>query len=124
MAREKAPVYDANGQAVEAPPAPPAHAAPEATEMTLGFEFTLEQTRVLVDLAQRGIVSAAHEGGAPGGAPAAKAALAQLTSALSEAEGVASVREELEQAGVQTDHLTDAQVANLGRRIAEIPQIR
>ena len=92
--------------------------------MTLVFEFTLEQTRVLVDFAQRGIVAAAHEGGAPGGAPAAKAALAQLTSALSEAEGIASVRDELEQAGVQTDHLTDAQVANLGRRIAEIPQIR
>lgn len=92
--------------------------------MTLAFEFTLEQTRVLVDLAQRGLVAAAHEGGAPGGAPAAKAALAQLTSALNEAEGIASVREELEQAGIQTEHLTDAQVANLGRRIAEIPQIR
>jgi len=123
MAREKSPVYDANGQAVEAP-APPALAPSEATAINLAFEFTLEQTRVLVDLAQRGLVAAAHEGGAPGGAPAAKAALAQLTSALHEAEGIASVRDELEQAGIQTEHLTDAQVANLGRRIAEIPQIR
>ena len=93
MAREKSPVYDANGQAVEAP-APPALAPSEATAINLAFEFTLEQTRVLVDLAQRGLVAAAHEGGAPGGAPAAKAALAQLTSALHEAEGIASVRDE------------------------------
>ena|SRR5436190_17817353 len=124
MAREKAPVYDANGQAAEAPPAPPAPPAPAATEMTLTFEFTLEQTRVLVDLAQRGIIAAAHEGGAPGGVPAAKATLAKLTSALEEAETSSHVREELEQVGIQTDHLTDYEVSELARRIAEIPQVR
>jgi hypothetical protein len=114
MAREKAPVYDANGQAVE---------IPGASTVTLTFDFTLEQTRVLVDLAQRGIIAAAHEGGAPGGVPAAKAALAKLSSALEEAQTTVSVREELEQAGFQTDHLTDVEVVDLARRLAEIPQI-
>src|SRR4051794_8093007 len=123
MAREKAPAYDANGQALEAPMAPPAPPAPAASAVTLAFEFTLEQTRVLVDLAQRGIIVAAHDGGAPGGAPAAKAALAKLSSALEEAQTTVSVREELEQAGFQTDHLTDVEVVDLARRLAEIPQI-
>jgi hypothetical protein len=114
MSREKAPVYDVNGQAVQLPPAP---------EVTLAFEFTLEQTRVLVDLAQRGIIAASHDGGAPGGAPAAKAALAKLSSALEEAQTTVSVREELEHAGFQTDHLADVEVVDLARRLAEIPQI-
>ena len=34
-------------------------------------------------------------------------------------DGVARVREELQQAGIETAHLGDQQVAELGRRIAE-----
>jgi hypothetical protein len=104
----------ANGQHVETP----------ADEGTLSFVFSLEETRVLVDLAQRGLIASASQGGTPGGNPLAKAALHRLSSALEDAETSASVREQLEQMGFQTDHLTDAEVADLGRRIAEIPQVR
>jgi hypothetical protein len=101
--------------------AAPAPAAADA-ELTLTFEFTLDQTRALVDLAQNGMLAAAQQGGTPAANPVAKAALHTLSSALEDAETSASVREELEQLGFQTDHLSDAQVAALGRRIAEIPQ--
>jgi hypothetical protein len=101
----------------------PVQAHPTPAEATLAFEFTLEQTRVLVDLAQRGIIASANQGGAPGGNPAAKAALAMLSAKLEDAETSAGVREQLEEMGFQTDHLTDADVAALGRRIADIPQV-
>jgi hypothetical protein len=110
-----------NGQTPEAP-APLAPAAAPAEE-TLTFEFTLEQARVLVDLAQQGIIVSANQGGTPGGNPVAKTALAMLTSALDDAETSAGVREQLEEMGFQTDHLSDSEVAALGRRIAEIPQV-
>jgi hypothetical protein len=99
-----------NGQTAEALPA------------TLEFEFTLDEARVLVDLAQRGILASANQGGTPGGNPVAKAALAKLSSTLEDAETSAGVREELAQSGFQTDHLTDSELADLGRRIAEIPR--
>ena len=105
-----------NGQSPEAPPAPPA-------EATLTFEFTLEQARVLVDLARGGILASANQGGAPGGNPVAKTALAMLTAALDDAETSVGVREQLEQMGFQTEHLSDSEVAALGRRIAEIPHV-
>ena len=97
-------------------------AAATDTELKLAFEFTLEQTRALVDLAQHGMLAAANQGGSPAANPVAKAALAMLSSGLEDAETSASVRDELEQLGFQTDHLTDAEVAALGRRIADIPQ--
>src|SRR4051794_36702635 len=101
----------------------PVQAHPTPAEATLTFEFTLEQTRVLVDLAQQGIIVSANQGGAPGGNPVAKAALAMLSSALDDAETSAGVRDQLEQMGFQTEHLSDADVAALGRRIAEIPHV-
>lgn len=104
-----------NGKAVATPPT--------SDEPTLEFELTVEETRVLVDLAQHGMIAAAQQGGAPGGNPVAKAALSILSSKLEDAETSAGVREQLEQMGFQTDHLTDSEVAALGRRIAEIPQV-
>ena len=100
---------------------PTATKAPE--EATLEFEFTIEQTRVLVDLAQRGMIASAQQGGTPGGNPVAKTALAMLSSRLEDAETSVGVREQLEEMGFQTEHLTDADVAALGRRIAEIPNV-
>jgi hypothetical protein len=94
----------------------------ESAEPTLAFEFTLEETRALVDLAQHGMIAAAQHGGSPGGNPIAKAALATLSGALEDAETSASVREQLEAMGFETDHLNDSEVAGLGRRIAELSQ--
>jgi hypothetical protein len=99
-------------------------AAAPTEEATLTFEFTLEQTRALVDLAQHGMLAAANQGGSAIANPVAKAALGTLSASLEDAETSASVRDELEQLGFQTDHLTDSEVAALGRRIAEIPQVR
>jgi hypothetical protein len=58
------------------------------------------------------------------GAPAiedesVKAALVKLGGSLDYIEGVATVRQELAAAGFETTLLSDAQVADLGRRIAE-----
>jgi hypothetical protein len=110
MARE-----NTNGQVADAP------AAPAPAENSLAFELTLEQTRALVDLAQKGLLAAAQQGDANGGDPAARAALAILSGAAEEAETISSVRAELEDAGFQTGHLDDIEVAALARRIAEIP---
>jgi hypothetical protein len=48
-----------------------------------------------------------------------KPVLVKLAHELDYREGVAAVRQELEQAGLQTATLSDEQVAVLGRRIAE-----
>lgn len=96
-------------------------AAATETDLKLAFEFTLDETRALVDLAQHGMLAAANQGGAPAANPVAKGALATLSSALEDATTSAEVREELEALGIKTDHLSDAEVAALGRRIAEIP---
>jgi len=48
-----------------------------------------------------------------------KPVLVKLAHELDYREGVATVRQELEQAGLQTANLSDEQVAVLGRRISE-----
>jgi hypothetical protein len=50
-----------------------------------------------------------------------KPALMHLDAALSYVEGVATVRRELETAGLQAEGLSDEQVADLGRRISDAP---
>jgi hypothetical protein len=51
----------------------------------------------------------------------AQSAMMKLGAQLDYLHGVARVREELENAGFPTATLSDEQVANLGRRIAESP---
>ena len=46
----------------------------------------------------------------------------ELSLTLEEIQKIAAVRAELEQAGFHTQHLSDDDVADLARRIAEIPQ--
>ena len=50
-----------------------------------------------------------------------KPALLRLREALDYADGVSKVRDELEQAGLPSERLSDEQVADLGRRIADAP---
>ena len=50
-----------------------------------------------------------------------KPTLVQPGSRLDFVEGVAVVRRELEEAGFQTDQMSDEKVAELGRRIGEAP---
>ena len=51
----------------------------------------------------------------------AKSVMVKLGSQLDYISGVALVREELEQAGFDTEPLSNEQVAELGRRIADSP---
>jgi hypothetical protein len=50
-----------------------------------------------------------------------KPALMQLDTALNYVEGVSTVRRELEAAGFNTESMSDQEVAELGRRIADTP---
>jgi hypothetical protein len=43
----------------------------------------------------------------------------KIRSAVEHAQAIEAVRHELEQAGVPTQHLSDQQVAQLGRRISQ-----
>jgi hypothetical protein len=45
--------------------------------------------------------------------------LMKIRTAVEHAQAIAAVRHELEQAGVPTQHLSDQQVAQLGRRISQ-----
>jgi hypothetical protein len=47
--------------------------------------------------------------------------MVKLGAKLDYIQGVQTVRDELEQAGFATDQLSDEQVGDLGRRIAESP---
>jgi hypothetical protein len=51
----------------------------------------------------------------------AKSVMVKLGSQLDYISGVALVREELEQAGFDTDSISNEQIAELGRRIADSP---
>ena len=51
----------------------------------------------------------------------AKSVMVKLGTKLDFVQGVQQVREQLEHSGFATDNLTDDQVADLGRRIAESP---
>ena len=51
----------------------------------------------------------------------AKSAMVKLGARLDYIQGVQQVRAELEQSGFPTENLSDDQVADLGRRIAESP---
>jgi hypothetical protein len=50
-----------------------------------------------------------------------KPTLVALEKALEHVEAIDRVRRELEQAGLESKHLSDQQVLELGRRIAETP---
>ena len=50
-----------------------------------------------------------------------KPTLMALEKALESVEAIDRVRRELEQAGLESKHLSDNQVLDLGRRIAEAP---
>lgn len=96
---------------------PPADAVESPIQLTL----SLEEARILRAVGQRGMLAAGDS--APGGQPQhASSALAKLTAAIDDGETVVLVREELGNAGIDTRRLSDAQIASLGRRLADIPK--
>ena len=101
---EASTTHDPNGN-VEAAPA----------DSCLTLELSVAQAQAL----RTWLVKPAADGSSTMDDEVLKPILVKLAHELDYREGVAHVRQELEQAGLQTATLSDEQVAVLGRRIAE-----
>ena len=88
-------------------------AAPADSCLTL--ELSVAQAQAL----RTWLVKPAADGSSTMDDAVLKPVLIKLAHELDYREGVAAVRQELEQAGLQTSTLSDEQVAVLGRRISE-----
>lgn len=93
-----------NGQAV---PAGPGH------QLTLSFTF--EEAEAL----NRWLLKPAQDGALAADDAGVRSGLMKIRTAVEHAQAIAAVRHELEQAGIPTQHLSDQQVAQLGRRISQ-----
>src|SRR5688500_20244920 len=90
---------------------------PEGADHGVSLELTLAEAEAV----KSWLLKPAADGSAAIDDENAKSVMVKLGSKLDFIEGVAKVREELEQAGFATENLSDEQVADLGRRIAESP---
>ena len=90
---------------------------PESDEITLELELTLDEAEAL----KAWLLKPAADGSAAIDDPGAKSVMVQLGAKLDFVSGVSQVRDELEEAGFETDSLSDDQIADLGRRIADTP---
>ncbi len=86
-------------------------------ETTLSLELTLPEAEAL----KSWLLKPAADGSSAIDDPQAKSAMVKLGSQLDYVSGVTRVREELETAGFDAAALSDDQVAELGRRIADSP---
>jgi hypothetical protein len=89
----------------------------ESTDDVLTLELTLPEAEAV----RTWLLKPAADGSAAIDDEQAKSAMVKLGAMLDFVSGVARVREELEQAGFETARLSDDQVAELGRRIADSP---
>ena len=90
---------------------------PPGGELTLTLELTLDEGEAL----KAWLLKPAADGSAAIDDANTKSAMVKLGSKLDYVSGVTQVREELEEAGLETDTLSDEQIADLGRRIADTP---
>jgi hypothetical protein len=90
---------------------------PEGLDNTVTLELSLAEAEAV----KSWLLKPAADGSAAIDDENAKSVMVKLGAKLDFIEGVARVREELEQSGFATDNLSDEQVAELGRRIAESP---
>ena len=90
---------------------------PEGLDQTVTLELSLAEAEAV----KSWLLKPAADGSAAIDDENAKSVMVKLGAKLDFIEGVAQVRDELEQAGFPTDTLSDEQVADLGRRIAESP---
>jgi ketosteroid isomerase-like protein len=89
-------------------------AAPgSGNQITLTFSF--EEAEAL----NRWMLKPAQDGGLATDDASVRPGLMKIRTAVEHAQAIAAVRHELEQAGVPTQHLSDQQVAQLGRRISQ-----
>jgi hypothetical protein len=90
---------------------------PDIDEITLTLELTLDEGEAL----KAWLLKPAADGSAAIDDAHAKSVMVQLGSKLDFISGVNQVRDELEEVGFDTDGLSDEQIADLGRRIADTP---
>jgi ketosteroid isomerase-like protein len=87
--------------------------AGSAHQITLTFSF--EEAEAL----NRWMLKPAQDGGLAADDATVRPGLMKIRTAVEHAQAIAAVRHELEQAGIPTQHLSDQQVAQLGRRISQ-----
>lgn len=88
---------------------------PGASSNHITLTFTFEEAEAL----NRWMSKPSQEGAMPDDDPAVRPGLMKIRTAVEHAQAISAVRHELEQAGVPTQHLSDQQVAVLGRRISQ-----
>jgi hypothetical protein len=82
-------------------------------------EIALDLTLAEAEAVKTWLLKPSADGSAAIDDEYAKSVMVKLGAKLDFIQGVSKVREELEQAGLLTDQMSDEQVAELGRRIAE-----
>jgi hypothetical protein len=90
-------------------------------EVDAGSSVTLELTLAEAESVKSWLLKPSSDGSAAIDDEHAKSVMVKLGAQLDYIQGVTRVREELELAGFPTDQLSDDQVAELGRRIADTP---
>jgi ketosteroid isomerase-like protein len=95
--------------------APRTQAAPAGNGNQITLTFSFEEAEAL----NRWMLKPAQDGGLAADDPVVRPGLMKIRTAVEHAQAIAAVRHELEQAGVPTQHLSDQQVAQLGRRISQ-----
>jgi hypothetical protein len=94
----------------------PATSAPAGTNGSqIPLTFTFEEAEAL----NRWMLKPSQDGGLAADDQSVRPGLMKIRTAVEHAQAIAAVRHELEQAGVPTQHLSDQQVAQLGRRISQ-----
>ena len=89
--------------------------APTGSGNQITLTFSFEEAEAL----NRWMLKPAQDGGLAGDDAGVRPGLLKIRTAVEHAQAIAAVRHELEQAGVPTQHLSDQQVAQLGRRISQ-----
>jgi hypothetical protein len=84
-----------------------------------GDSITLELSVVEATALRNWLLKPAADGSSTMDDETLNPVMSQLAHELDFREGVAAIRQELEQAGLATARLSDEQVAQLGRRIGE-----
>ena len=110
-----AEVANSNSEApvADAGPVPVPGLSSPTNNITLTFTF--EEAEAL----NRWMLKPSPEGGLAADDAEVRPGLMKIRTAVEHAQAINAVRHELEQAGVPTQHLSDQQVAQLGRRISQ-----
>src|SRR5215210_2693808 len=90
---------------------------PESADQSVSLELTLAEAEAV----KSWLLKPSADGSAAIDDENAKSVMVKLGARLDYIQGVQRVRDELEQAGFPTEQMSDDEVADLGRRIAESP---